>query len=194
MPAKKEINLLKKKEFDKSPLGITLHWALTYGRYIIIGTEIVVLLAFISRFKLDRDLTDLREEIAQKQAIIASYGDLEQRIRQLQAQLKVVSELDAQVLDTGKFIDDIASFTPLDVVYSTVHIQPQAIAFSGTAFSEAGFRTMLTRLRQKPEVQRISVKNMSSGSTSGSGIEFSLTVQLAGKSKSSTLKKQAYGN
>ena len=160
----------------------------------MIGTELVVIGSFLTRFSLDRQVTDLNESIAQKQAIIASYGDLEQRIRQLQAQLKVVSELDAQVLDTGKFIDDIASFTPLDVVYSTVHIQPQAIAFSGTAFSEAGFRTMLTRLRQKPEVQRISVKNMSSGSTSGSGIEFSLTVQLAGKSKSSTLKKQAYGN
>ena len=63
------INLLKNSS-DQSPLDRITDWALTYGRYIMIGTEIVVLLAFISRFSLDRKLTDLKEEIGQKQQIL----------------------------------------------------------------------------------------------------------------------------
>ena len=67
MPAKPiEINLLGQEDLKHTPQGRILNWALTYGRDIMIGTEIVVLLAFISRFSLDRKLTDLKEEISQK--------------------------------------------------------------------------------------------------------------------------------
>ena len=78
------INLLGKEDLGRSPTGRLLAWAVTYGRYIMIGTEIVVLLAFISRFSLDRKLTDLKEEITQKQAILEANSDLETTIRALQ--------------------------------------------------------------------------------------------------------------
>ena len=70
MPANQNINLLGDSEMDHTPVGRIVNWAVTYGRYIMIGTEIVVLLAFISRFSLDRKLTDLKEEVGQKQEII----------------------------------------------------------------------------------------------------------------------------
>ena len=44
-----------------------LNWSLTFGRYIIIGTEIIVLVAFFSRFKLDRDFIDLHDQVKEKQ-------------------------------------------------------------------------------------------------------------------------------
>ena len=66
MPAKTvDVNLLEKDDFSESPIGRIVTWAITYGRYIMILTEIVVLLAFISRFSLDRKLTDLNEAIGQ---------------------------------------------------------------------------------------------------------------------------------
>src|SRR3989344_3425468 len=74
MPATKfsriDINLIGEGDFSRTPIGRIVTWATTYGRYIMILTEIIVLLAFISRFSLDRKLTDLKEEITQKQAII----------------------------------------------------------------------------------------------------------------------------
>lgn len=176
MPAEsKHINLLPPDPFEQSVIGKFLKWALSVGRYIVIGTELVVIGSFLTRFSLDRQVTDLNEAIAQKQAIIASYGDLEQRVRQLQAQLKVVGDLDEQLLNTEPIMNSIAGFTPLDVIYSDVNIQPDLVKLTGTAFSEAGFRTLLTRLRLQPEVRRIAVENMSSGSL-GSGIEFTVTT------------------
>ena len=63
MPARKiTINLLGERKVGETPVERLLLWITTYGRYIMIGTEIVVLLAFISRFSLDRKITDLREK------------------------------------------------------------------------------------------------------------------------------------
>jgi hypothetical protein len=67
---KQEINLLPREEFEKKPIGKFLTWALSIGRYIIIFTELIVILAFLSRFKLDRDLSDLNQSIREKQAVI----------------------------------------------------------------------------------------------------------------------------
>ena len=60
------INLLGSQDLEHTPWGRIVAWATTYGRYIMITTEIIVLLAFISRFSLDRKNTDLTEEVTQK--------------------------------------------------------------------------------------------------------------------------------
>ena len=59
----------------------------------MIGTEVVVLLAFISRFSLDRKLTDLKEEISQKLDNSPDYsGDIAQRIDIIDGQLEKIEK------------------------------------------------------------------------------------------------------
>src|SRR5690349_13458879 len=97
MPANTvSINLLGDSDTEHTPLGRIVNWAVTYGRYIMIGTEIVVLLAFISRFSLDRKLTDLKEEVAQKQEIIEANLPFEQDVRDLQDKLSKIKTLKTQ--------------------------------------------------------------------------------------------------
>ena len=79
MPADKRkinINLIVKEDLGEALSSQILSWALTYGRYIIIITQIVVLSVFFLRFKLDRDHTDLKEAVTQKQALLESISDL----------------------------------------------------------------------------------------------------------------------
>jgi len=65
MPAhvKKPINLLPPSEFEQSFWGKFLKWAVTAGRYVTILTELVVILAFLFRFKLDTEVADLGTRI-----------------------------------------------------------------------------------------------------------------------------------
>ncbi len=150
MPAKKEINLLKKKEFDKSLLGITLHWALTYGRYIIIGTEIVVLLAFISRFKFDRDLTDLREEISQKQTIIEASRDFEWEIISIHnhlAQIKTGKSNQRKIVELMRYIETI---TPPDVFFDALLFNEQTVSLSTKALTSGSITTFINNMRLSP--------------------------------------------
>src|SRR3972149_8149847 len=88
-----KINLLGDSEMEHTPLGRIVAWAVTYGRYITIGTEIIVRLAFISRFSLDRKLTDLNDEIFQKQAIIEANSAFESDFRTLQDTITKIQTL-----------------------------------------------------------------------------------------------------
>src|SRR3972149_8842018 len=97
MPAKQiRINLLGSSDLEHTPWGRLVSWATTYGRYIMITTEIVVLLAFISRFSLDRKNTDLTEELTQKQAIIQANLEFERDIKSLQINLATAKKLIAE--------------------------------------------------------------------------------------------------
>ena len=63
MPKKKNINLLPKEEFDASVVGRLLRWAMGTFRIIVIITEMIVMAAFLSRFWLDAQNSDLNDEI-----------------------------------------------------------------------------------------------------------------------------------
>ncbi|MBI3385346.1 hypothetical protein HY030_04095, partial [Candidatus Gottesmanbacteria bacterium] len=87
------INLMPTEDLERTPAGRFLKWALTVGRYIVIFTELIVLIAFLSRFWLDRTLSDLHESIKQKQAIVKSAKDLEDQARSVQNRLHEVSTI-----------------------------------------------------------------------------------------------------
>ena len=69
------INLLPQSEFGQTFWGRFLKWAVSTGRYFLIFVELVVIIAFMSRFKLDKDLADLADNIAGKKAVLeAAYA------------------------------------------------------------------------------------------------------------------------
>ncbi len=92
MPAKEytSVNLLSKDPFSESFVGKILMWALSIGRYIVVFTELVVILSFLSRFTLDRQMTDLNSKINQQLLIVESYGGLEENFRSIQDKLSFV--------------------------------------------------------------------------------------------------------
>ena len=63
MAKNKSINLLPQEEFDASIFGRTLKWAMGTFRIIVIITEMVVMGAFLSRFWLDAQNSDLDNSI-----------------------------------------------------------------------------------------------------------------------------------
>mgnify|MGYP001577796589 FL=1 len=67
---KRSINLLPRDAFESSTLGVILSWALVFGKWAVILTQLVVMGAFLYRFSLDRNLTDLRKSIASNASVI----------------------------------------------------------------------------------------------------------------------------
>ena len=76
-----DVNLLAGDELDTSPQGKFVRWALTWGRRIVVLTELVVILAFISRFWLDTTVASLNDKIEQKRAVVSSFSDFEDKYR-----------------------------------------------------------------------------------------------------------------
>lgn len=168
-----DINLLPG---EKQELGKFLTWILTYGRYIIIGTEIVVLLAFLSRFKFDRDLTDLHQSIAQKQAVVLAAYDLEQQARTLQNQLSIIKKLEKQRGLSQKILSVFEKLIPGDVVLSDFFLDTTKINLTAVARSNDGFTTFLNNLSASPYFGDISLDDV--GKAVEGGIEFRISANL----------------
>jgi len=172
---KKEISLLSKDEFEKTRLGKFLKWALTFGRWIVIFTELVVILCFLSRFKLDRDLTDLGEKIKQQQAIIVSFGDLEKNVRSLQESLVIIGDLEKKQLLACTLLDELSATVPLDVSLRDLVVGEKKVNISAVALSEAGFDGFIRGLSES-RFNKISLDKVNRKKTGE--IEFDLTAQV----------------
>lgn len=168
------INLLGQENLAHSPQGRIINWALTYGRYIMIGTEIVVLLAFISRFSLDRKLTDLREEIQQKQAILTANATLEQDIRSVQdhiAKIKTITADQAKPVNTFTLVNTLL---PNDAYINSLEITGDKFSTEVVAGSTEGFGQFLTNLGSVKQIKRVEVGEIKKNPLTG--LEFKLTA------------------
>lgn len=172
------INLLPGEDLvKKGPWGKFLSWVLTYGRYIVIGTEIIVLLAFFSRFKLDRDLTDLHRAQSQKEAIILSNRNFETETRSLQNRLKMISDLLKQRRAPKNLLSALANLTPQDVVLSELVFDQKKLALTATAGTNDGFNIFLNNLSASSLVANINLDAIDKNQK-GPGIEFHLSADL----------------
>ncbi|TSC53380.1 MAG: Uncharacterized protein LiPW16_402 [Microgenomates group bacterium LiPW_16] len=170
-----DINLLPGEGAKK--LGKFLTWVLTYGRYIIIGTEIIVLLAFLSRFKFDRDVTDLHQSIAQKQAVILAAQDLERQVRNLQDHLAIIKKLEQQRSFPKKILTTFEQLTPQDVTLTEFSLEPSKLTLTAVALSNEGFTTFLNNLSTSLYFGDISLDDVGKAQDQA-GIEFKISTTL----------------
>jgi hypothetical protein len=140
------VNLLPKSEFELSYWGRFLKWALGTGRYIIILTEIVVIGAFLSRFKFDQDLADLTDSANNKQEILKHTVVSEENFRTVQKRLNAAARLLAQQNKPSKTLDDIAMIMPASMRLVSVSVADQETMVSAQAAGELEVGAFLSQL------------------------------------------------
>lgn len=172
-----DISLLPQKEL--SPGEKFLKWALTFGRYIIIGTEIIVLLAFVSRFKLDRDLSDLNERISQKQAVVVNFETLENNVRSLQSHLAEIKKLEEKQISYLSFFDYLLEVTPQEVIFSDLSLSPEKLSLVAFSSSNNSFALFLQNLKNSPKIKQINLQSITKSETEEKGIKFTATADLS---------------
>jgi len=173
---KKAINLLPREEFEKKPLGRFLTWALTAGRYIVIFTELIVLIAFLSRFKLDRDLSDLYDQIQQKQAQITAYSDFEKDFRFFQERLEIIKTLQGEQPLIEGIINTVTQTIPDDVSLNNFSFSENEVKIAGIALSETGLKSFVASLSGSKQLTNISLTNITK--EAGGWIKFIITAKV----------------
>lgn len=173
------INLVPKDPFFNTYLGKTLKWALSVGRYIVIFTEITVIVSFITRFSLDRQVTDLNNSIFQKSTIIESFGDLEQNVRETQAKIDHYQQIEQQENITEIF-PVLSQITPRDVSLDQLTIKADSITLTGRSLSQQSFSLLITNMQLSPvffdiDIRKVETKD--SNSEDEQGFEFSLAAK-----------------
>lgn len=173
------INLLGNQDLEHTPWGRLVSWATTYGRYIMITTEIVVLLAFISRFSLDRKNTDLTEELTQKQAIIQANLEFEKDIKSLQAQLATAKSLMVDQPKLVHAINVIETLLPADVYLESFELNGSTLRLKGTAGTTLGFAQFMSNVQATKSFQNVVVGDIKR--VPSTGIDFQLTADTEAK-------------
>lgn len=168
------INLLGTQDLEHTPWGRIVTWATTYGRYIMITTEIVVLLAFISRFSLDRKLTDLTEEVTQKQAIIEANLDLEKSIKSLQTNINAIKKLQSNQEKPIQIMTSMETLLPQDVYLTSFELSPTKVSLAAIANSTEGFSQFLANAQASSLLHNVTLGDINR--TPSVGIEFNLTA------------------
>ncbi len=175
-PKAVSINLLQRTDTEHTAVGRITTWAVTYGRYIMIGTEIVVLLAFIARFSLDRKLTDLKEEISQKQAILVANAGFEQDVRNIQDRLSKIKTLTDTQSKPADFLTFLVAGLPPDVSLATLDYSANKLIVDAVAGSSDGFSQFLTIFSAAPGVREIEIGDIKK--QLGRGIQFKVFATI----------------
>ena len=176
MPARRVgINLLPQSEFEQSFWGRFLKWAITTGRYILILVELVVIIAFLSRFKLDKDLADLADSISGKKAVLEAAYSSEQNFRFTQARLNAAGTLLSSQVGARKLLETVVSYVPPEVSLTKLVITPSLVTVSGKTDSQTGLAILLARMTADRSWASIDLTDVLATPTQG--IQFTLAAK-----------------
>lgn len=169
-----EINLVPKDPFFSTIIGKTLKWSLSAGRYIVIFTELVVIMSFITRFTLDRKVTDLNSSINQKKQIILSYGDIEENFRTIQEKISQYkqTEQETNIVDT---FANISNIMPEGIILQELAIRPTSVIISGKTLSQSSFNLLVNNLQISSDFSNVNISEIES-SKSEPGLFFNIKV------------------
>src|SRR3989344_2194740 len=174
----KPINLLTRKDFDASVVGRILRWSLIYGRYIIVSTEIIVLLAFIYRFSLDRQITDLNEEIEQKSAIVIANQAFEKSFRNLQNRVNEISGLFADQDLITQIIHHLEQITPTGVYFTSLSFKKDEITIHATANTSTSLTLFTNNLKTSKYLSDVSITNLLRDVSGTGALKFQIVTSV----------------
>ena len=172
------INLLPKDKFAESPLGRVLAWLLTTFRIMVIAVEMIVTLAFFSRFWLDARNGDLEDEIKQKRAQISAFAPFEKQFRAVQERLKIFQAL----ANEGKYFSGnlnlISSYLPPDVFVTSITVNANQVSIAGISPSEQSIAQFIVNLEGSSNIENVYLTQVDTGEKYQGLIGFTLQISL----------------
>ena len=158
-----QINLIQKDDFENTPLGKFLHWSITVGRWIVVFTDFIVILAFFSRFYFDTKLANLHDSIKQGQAIIEATADFEKTFLSLQKKISQVKLVLGSKFASDDRVEFINRILPNDVTLTAFNITKNGLNISGSASSEAGISLFMKNLLSAREIEKVNISGLNIG-------------------------------
>jgi hypothetical protein len=150
-----------------------------FGKWSVILTQLIVMGAFLWRFTLDRQLTDLNKAIAKDVAVIKSYEQIERDYILTQKQLSQARLAMASQKNALKMISDIERITPREVWYDRITITPSSVSLTAYAASLPGFGQFLTLVQMDPLFNGVRIGKIESSTAKGAQMQFDISMTLA---------------
>lgn len=142
-------------------------WLLSTGRFIVVLVELVVIGAFVYRYKIDNDISNLQDKIKEQEPYIQSLQPDEDLIRQTQFQLSSIKQAKSTNLQFGQIMQKIAKITPTNITINNITFDraqnyPQTfITISGVSPSNLELSAFINTLQSDKSFSDITLSNIS---------------------------------
>ena len=180
MSAQKEeqINLLPQKGFQTTTTGRVLAWILSTFRVIVIVTEIIVMIAFLSRFWLDAQNSDLDDDLERKQSLLTASLSFENEFRDTQKRLKIFSQLVSKQENLASTLEKITRYLPQDLFLKTVNFSDNSFQIDGISLNETNIQQYIVNLQSTGSFSDIGIREIKSDPKDPNILKFSFIAQL----------------
>lgn len=194
MPARKHknkkeedsINLLPEKGFARTTRGRVLIWLLSTFRVIVIVTELVVVMAFLSRFFLDAKNNDLTDTLKQKKALLVAAQSFESEFKDYQSRLTIYSGIENQNVDLTSTLKTITSYAPSDIFLDSINISNGALVIIGLSQSERSIQQFSVNLESTSLFTNLAIAEIKSKDDSENEFDFRILGQVGAAAPSET--------
>ena len=162
---KYKINLLPEKERDF--LDKSIYFMLHYLRYVLVITQIVVISVFFYRFKIDQEIIDLKDELGQKQEIVAVSDPLLKQAEIVDLKTKQIREV---LVNQAKFSESFTYFLstfPLRIRLKRLTIRDGLYDFETSTTDPESIRSYVALLKNEKRFKEVAM-----GSIKRTGNEF----------------------
>lgn len=170
------INLLVPSEFGQSFWGKFLKWAVTSGRYVVIITEMIVVIAFLSRFKLDTDLNRLNSAIADKKVVLDSLVGKETEFKSVQKKVSWANQILNRKIVAGDVLQSIVERTPEGVRFIGLKFDEQSVNITASAVDERIMGLFLGQLNNNSAWKAVELASVTEDKSKG--LTFTVNVHL----------------
>ena len=176
-----QINLLPEVGFETTVTGRILSWILSTFRIIVIVTELIVMIAFLSRFWLDAQNTDLNDEIKYKTAVLAASENFENDFRNSQNRLKIFSELTKSEGVYTDALNTLVTYLPSDLYLTSVVFNGKSLQIEGSTPSEISIQQLIVNLSSSGKFSGINLTQLATDSKNPVLLNFELEAILEEK-------------
>ncbi len=169
-----EVNLLPQDDMEQHPGGKFLKWALSWGKKIIVLIELIVVIAFLSRFKLDSDVANNSEEIARRKTIILASKDFEKEFRQVQTKVNKVKSI-TSLPNSVTIYDVVQTLIPSSVNVGSISITGTKVNLEGEG-EDSALSKMVADFKSSPDFSDVVLEKVTKQGDS-TQISFSLSAE-----------------
>jgi hypothetical protein len=156
-------------------------WAVDAGRAIIVGIELIALLALGYRMIIDRKIVDMHDQINIQQAYIAAQAKDESTYRGIQDRLKNIKITDEDTQAKVQVMNEILETISNGTFFNTnLSISNDSIIAEGNSFSVSTLNDFIESVKKLPSIDSISLDEIS---TTDTGVKFKISINIKSSDK-----------
>lgn len=176
------LDLLKPQSQPQQIAVRLIGWLLSSGRFLVIIVEIVVLAAFLMRFKLDDDISSTRQQIKDQIPFIENSIEQEKLIRQTQFQLTTIKDKQDSA-DFALILKKLSDQMPSGVILKNLDMANTPgqtdLKMTATAADNVQLASFIAALKSSGSFSSV---NLGDVSLEGGIINFSVSASITSNS------------